>query len=60
MQTTTADLAAVATPPVARDHWIDDWRPEDPVFWAVTGGLYGAVLGLQEQYEARPAGVRRG
>src|SRR5688500_20340935 len=24
--------------PVARDgHWIEDWRPEDPTFWAETG-----------------------
>ena len=37
MQTTPVDVAAVATPPVARDHWIDDWRPEDPAFWATTG-----------------------
>ena len=21
----------------ARGHWIDDWRPEDPAFWAATG-----------------------
>jgi NNP family nitrate/nitrite transporter-like MFS transporter len=35
MQTTTVD--AVAAPPVARDHWIDDWRPEDPAFWSATG-----------------------
>jgi MFS transporter, NNP family, nitrate/nitrite transporter len=21
----------------ARPHWIDDWRPEDPVFWEATG-----------------------
>lgn len=19
------------------DHWIDDWRPEDPVFWETIG-----------------------
>ena len=37
MQTSTVDVAAVASPPTARDHWIDDWRPEDPVFWATTG-----------------------
>jgi NNP family nitrate/nitrite transporter-like MFS transporter len=23
--------------PAARSHWIDDWRPEDPAFWAATG-----------------------
>jgi NNP family nitrate/nitrite transporter-like MFS transporter len=23
--------------PLARPHWIDDWRPEDPVFWSRTG-----------------------
>src|SRR5215217_8063440 len=37
MQTTTVDVAAAASPPTAPDHWIDDWRPEDPVFWAATG-----------------------
>ncbi len=37
MQTSTVDVAAVATPPIARGHWIDDWRPEDPAFWAATG-----------------------
>ncbi|HEU4841712.1 MAG TPA: MFS transporter [Ilumatobacteraceae bacterium] len=37
MQTSTVDVAAVASPPTSRDHWIDDWRPEDPVFWAATG-----------------------
>jgi MFS transporter, NNP family, nitrate/nitrite transporter len=24
-------------PSVLRGHWIDDWRPEDPDFWASTG-----------------------
>ncbi|HKY16550.1 MAG TPA: hypothetical protein VJM33_16605, partial [Microthrixaceae bacterium] len=34
---------AVAAPPVVapavppRPHWIDDWRPEDPTFWAEGG-----------------------
>jgi NNP family nitrate/nitrite transporter-like MFS transporter len=37
MQTSTVDVAAVASPPTSRDHWIDDWRPEDPAFWAATG-----------------------
>ena len=37
MQTTPVDVAAVAIPPIGRDHWIDDWRPEDPAFWATTG-----------------------
>src|SRR4051812_23367570 len=23
--------------PAGRSHWIDDWRPEDPVFWETTG-----------------------
>jgi len=27
------------------------------LFWAITGGLYGAVLGLQEQHEAWSAGA---
>ena len=30
-------VTAVAAPPTPRDHWIDDWRPEDPVFWEITG-----------------------
>jgi MFS transporter, NNP family, nitrate/nitrite transporter len=25
------------TPARARPHWIDDWRPDDPTFWASTG-----------------------
>ena len=24
-------------PAPSRRHWIDDWRPEDPAFWASTG-----------------------
>jgi NNP family nitrate/nitrite transporter-like MFS transporter len=35
------ELAATPTvavrPPEARRRWIDDWRPEDPVFWSATG-----------------------
>ena len=28
----------VERPPISiRGHWIDDWRPEDPAFWAATG-----------------------
>ena len=44
---TTIDDAAVSSPPAADAvqsrpvappaHWIDDWRPEDPVFWAGGG-----------------------
>ncbi len=38
MQTTTVEPpAAVVLAPPGRSHWIDDWRPEDPVFWATTG-----------------------
>src|SRR5206468_1086581 len=25
-------------PPSGRPHWIEDWRPEDPEFWASGGG----------------------
>jgi MFS transporter, NNP family, nitrate/nitrite transporter len=33
-----ASPATRTTPePSARGHWIDDWRPEDPVFWNQTG-----------------------
>ena len=38
MQATTP--AAVVPPPTVtarRPRWIDDWRPEDPAFWAATG-----------------------
>ncbi|MGY1821895.1 nitrate/nitrite transporter [Geodermatophilus sp. SYSU D00079] len=31
---TTAPVAAPSRPP---GRWIDDWRPEDPVFWESTG-----------------------
>ena len=34
---TTADLTAVLAPSGERSHWIDDWRPEDPSFWEMTG-----------------------
>ncbi|HEX4822287.1 MAG TPA: nitrate/nitrite transporter [Acidimicrobiales bacterium] len=27
----------VPEPSVSRKHWIEDWRPEDPEFWASTG-----------------------
>ncbi|MFI5953607.1 MFS transporter [Cryptosporangium sp. NPDC051539] len=32
-----APTIAPPTEPVARSHWIDDWRPEDPGFWAAGG-----------------------
>ncbi|MFI9202399.1 nitrate/nitrite transporter [Streptomyces sp. NPDC053048] len=38
--TTNPALPALGTPPpatAARPHHIDDWRPEDPVFWETTG-----------------------
>ena len=28
---------AVATGTARGGHWIDDWRPEDPAFWAAGG-----------------------
>src|ERR671913_1024793 len=36
---TTAPTDAAEAPAAApaRPHWIDDWRPEDPVFWEATG-----------------------
>src|SRR5690242_10190588 len=34
--TTTLPVARPAAATV-RGHWIDDWRPEDPDFWASTG-----------------------
>ena len=37
MQTTTRRRRRGCDPTIARDHWIDDWRPEDPAFWAATG-----------------------
>lgn len=42
MTTTTTDTTPVLQPLPPREHhagrhWIDDWRPEDPVFWAKTG-----------------------
>ena len=35
----TATLPINTTRPTAtiRGHWIDDWRPEDPVFWETSG-----------------------
>jgi NNP family nitrate/nitrite transporter-like MFS transporter len=29
--------SSAATAPTTREHWIDDWRPEDPQFWANGG-----------------------
>jgi MFS transporter, NNP family, nitrate/nitrite transporter len=29
--------AGLPEEPAHRPHWIDDWRPEDPAFWAETG-----------------------
>jgi len=29
--------AALPQPPGRRGRWIEDWRPEDPVFWETTG-----------------------
>jgi len=38
MSTSTVDPPAVLVPaPPARARWIDEWRPEDPTFWAATG-----------------------
>jgi len=46
MGATATDVAAPSTSPVvddtsspssSSDHWIDDWRPEDPEFWEGTG-----------------------
>jgi NNP family nitrate/nitrite transporter-like MFS transporter len=33
----TATLPVVRPAVTVRGHWIDDWRPEDPTFWAATG-----------------------
>ena len=33
----TATTPATVPPAPSRGHWIDDWRPEDPVFWERTG-----------------------
>ena len=35
--TTTATSPVRAPGPPRKRHWIDDWRPEDPVFWETTG-----------------------
>jgi NNP family nitrate/nitrite transporter-like MFS transporter len=36
--TTTTEAATITNlPEPARRHWIGDWRPEDPGFWATTG-----------------------
>jgi len=37
MTTTYDPPAAVALEPGGRAHWIDDWSPEDPVFWETSG-----------------------
>lgn len=34
-QWTETEATGAASP--GRPHWIDDWRPEDPEFWATTG-----------------------
>src|SRR4051794_30709396 len=36
-ETTSTPTSTVAPPPTGRRGWIDDWRPEDPAFWEVTG-----------------------
>lgn len=33
----TATLPVARPVATIRGHWIDDWRPEDPAFWATTG-----------------------
>ena len=33
----TATLPIARPAVTVRGHWIDDWRPEDPSFWAATG-----------------------
>ena len=36
--TVVDDVVVIPDPPrPSRAHWIDDWRPEDPDFWAATG-----------------------
>jgi NNP family nitrate/nitrite transporter-like MFS transporter len=35
--TTVLPTPELADPPTRRGRWIDDWRPEDPDFWAATG-----------------------
>jgi NNP family nitrate/nitrite transporter-like MFS transporter len=35
--TTTAPPAVTAAVPAATGSWIEDWRPEDPAFWAASG-----------------------
>jgi NNP family nitrate/nitrite transporter-like MFS transporter len=34
---TLTPRAPTAPAPSPRPHWIDDWRPEDPEFWATSG-----------------------
>src|SRR3954453_6632359 len=33
----TATLPVARPAVTVRGHWIDDWRPEEPAFWAGTG-----------------------
>src|SRR3954470_17680422 len=33
----TATLPVARPAVTVRGHWIDDWRPEEPAFWAATG-----------------------
>ena len=35
--TTTLDTTGTAPETTGRPHWIDDWEPEDPAFWAAGG-----------------------
>ena len=42
---TTLDTTGTAPETTGRPHWIDDWEPEDPAFWAA-GGADGACRNL--------------
>ncbi len=42
-----------ATPQDEGDHWIDDWRPEDPVFWETITGRSPAVIPIFHLRRAR-------
>ena len=35
--TTTINTTGTAQTTICRTHWIDDWEPEDPAFWAAGG-----------------------
>lgn len=37
MAVSTGEIRPRIDVPGVRPHWIDDWRPEDPEFWAETG-----------------------